>query len=151
MRERLVTERLRLANPASELHGVSAGDPAGKGFGARLDGLETGYGTELRPGLLAEIHGILDRLELAVAELKAVEAGKAAARVRLRRIGSNDSLLLDTELFCRDCRNRRLPAKPGAGCAISRTARCRNGVGGLSAPATGVRGSGGSWRWRASC
>ena len=59
--------------------------------------------------------------------MKTVEAEKATARVRLRRIGPNDSLLLDTELFCRDCLKRRLLAKPGgtgAGCAISRTARC---------------------------
>ena len=81
-RERLVKERRRLANSVSgllRLHGVSIGDPAGKGFRARLDGLETAYGSELRPGLLAEIHGILDRLELVVAELKTVEAEKAAA------------------------------------------------------------------------
>ncbi len=81
-RERLVKERLRLANAVSgllRLHGVSAGDPAKKGFRAGLDGLETGYGTELQPGLLAEIHGILDRLELVCAELRTVEAEKAAA------------------------------------------------------------------------
>ncbi len=51
-RERLVKERLRLANPVDGLlglHGVSAGDPAKKGFRARLDGPETGCGTELPP------------------------------------------------------------------------------------------------------
>ena len=159
-RERLVKERRRLANAIAgllRLHGVSIGNPAGKGFRARLDGLETAYGMELQPGLLAEIHGILDRLELAVAELKTVEAEKAAALkasrealdglaardggdakssaqeapdgtgtdaagtsdpapdrahfaaalVQLRGIGPNDALLLDTELFCRDFRNRR--------------------------------------------
>ena len=158
-RERLVKERRRHANAIAgllRLHGVSIGDPAGKGFRARLDGIETVYGTELRPGLLAEIHGILDQLELAVAELKTVEAEKAsrealdglagrdggdagssaqeapddlgkeggteaagtsdpapdrahfaAALVRLRGIGPNDALLLDTELFYRDFRNRR--------------------------------------------
>ena len=164
-RERLVKERLRLANAIAgllRLHGVSAGNPAKSGFRARLDGLETAYGRELPPVLLAEIHGILDRLELAVAELKTVEAEKAAALkaskaaldslqdggaddadpaqgalddrpgkdggreaagtapkpapdrahcaaalVRLRGIGPNDALLLDTELFCRDFRNRR--------------------------------------------
>ena len=163
-RERLVKERRRHANAIAgllRLHGVSIGDPAGKGFRARLEGLETAYGTELQPGLLAEIHGILDRLELAVAELKTVEAEKAAvlkasrealdglaardggdaessaqeapddlgkegrteaagtsdpapdrahfaaALVRLRGIGPNDALLLDTELFYRDFRNRR--------------------------------------------
>jgi len=53
VRERLVKERLRLANSDSalhRLHGVSAADPAGKGFGARLDGLDAGYGTELQQG-----------------------------------------------------------------------------------------------------
>ena len=162
-RERLVKERLRLANAIAgllRLQGVSAGNPAGKGFRARLDGLQTGYGRELPPVLLAEIHGILDRLELVVAELKTVEAQKAAALkasrdaldslpakdggagdadpaqealddrpggtdpagtsdpdpdcahcaaalVRLRGIGPNDSLLLSAELFYRDFRNRR--------------------------------------------
>ena len=51
-RERLVKERLRLANPVDGLlglHGVSAGDPAKTGFRARLDGPETGCGTELPP------------------------------------------------------------------------------------------------------
>ena len=61
------------------LHGISPGDPARKGFRERLEGMRTGYGTQLPPGLLAEIHGLLDRLELVVAELKAVEAEKAAA------------------------------------------------------------------------
>ena len=81
-RERLVKERRRLANSVSgllRLHGVSAGDPARKGFRARLEGMETGYGTELQPGLLTELHGLLDRLELVCAELKTVEAEKAAA------------------------------------------------------------------------
>ena len=166
-RERLVKERLRYSNAIAgllRLHGVPPGDPAKPGFRARLDGLETAYGTDLRPGLLAEIHGILDRLELVCAELKTVEAEKAAALkvskealdsrsaqdggagdadpaqealdnrpggnggadcagttpkaapdrahfaaalVRLRGIGPNDALLLDTELFYRDFRNRR--------------------------------------------
>ena len=167
-RERLVKERRRLANSIAgllRLHGISPGNPARKGFRARLDGLETGYDMELPPGLLAEIHGILDRLELVCAELKTVEAEKAAALkaskealdslpaqdggtgnvespaqeglgdhpgvdgdadsagtapdpapdrthcaaalVRLRGIGPNDALLLGTELFYRDFRNRR--------------------------------------------
>ena len=145
-RERLIKERRRLANSIAgllRLHGVSLGDPAGKRFRARLDGLETRYGTELQPQLLAEIHGILDRLELVVAELKTVEAEKAAALkasqealdglpghdgeteaagtsdpapdrahfaaalVRLRGIGANDALVLDTERFYRDFDNRR--------------------------------------------
>ena len=129
-RERLVRERLRLASAVAgllRLHGVPPGDPSKAGFRKRLAGMRTGYGTALPPGLLAEIGGILDRLELAVAELKTVEAGKAAALkaardgaaevpaharhaaalVRLRGIGPNDALLLGTELFYRDFRNRR--------------------------------------------
>ncbi len=65
-RERLVKERLRLANAVCgllRLHGMSAGNPAGRGFCARLDGIETADGTPLQPGLAAEIHGLLDRLE----------------------------------------------------------------------------------------
>ena len=81
-RERLVKERRRLSNAVAgllRLHGVAAGDPAGKGFRKRLDGLETGYGTKLPPGLLAGIHGILDRLDPVCAELRTVEAEKASA------------------------------------------------------------------------
>ena len=60
-RERLLKERLRLANAVSgllRLHGVSAGVRGAGGVprGPRRV-CETGYGTELQPGLLAEIHG----------------------------------------------------------------------------------------------
>ena len=77
---------------------MSAGDPAKPGFRARLDGLGTGYGTDLPPGLPGEIHGILDRLEMVVAELKAAGAEKAAALKaskaapdRLRAGGAGDA------------------------------------------------------------
>ncbi len=78
-RERLVQERRRLSNSVDgllRLHGVLAGDPARPGFRERLGGMETGYGEPLPPELLAEIKGILDRLELVRTELKAVEARK---------------------------------------------------------------------------
>ena len=81
-RERLVKEKRRLANSVGgllRLHGAPPGDAARAGFRDRLEGLRTGYGTELPPGLLAEILGILDRLDLVRAELRAVEAEKAAA------------------------------------------------------------------------
>ena len=81
-RERLVTDRRRLANSVEgllRLHGVRPGAAARAGFRARLEGLRTGYGTELPPELLAEILGILDRLDLVRAELRAVEAKKTAA------------------------------------------------------------------------
>ena len=81
-RDRLVRERRRLANTVDgllRLHGVLAGDPARPGFRERPGGMETGYGAPLPPGLRAEIGGILDRLDPVRAELKAVEAEKAAA------------------------------------------------------------------------
>ena len=81
-RERLVRERRRLANAIDgllRLHGASCGNPAQAGFRARPDGLRTGYGTELPPELREEILGILGRLELVAAELRTVEARKAAA------------------------------------------------------------------------
>ncbi len=138
-RERLVKERRRLANTVAgllRLHGVSAGDPAGKGFRARLGGLETACGMELPPGLLAEIRGILGRIGLVCAEMAAAGAEKASALkasrealdslsarddgfsamsrahgaadlVRLRGIGPNDALLLGRELFHREFRSRR--------------------------------------------
>ncbi len=40
--------------------------------------MRTGYGTELQPGLVAEVMGILDRLELVCAEMTTVEGEKAA-------------------------------------------------------------------------
>ncbi len=79
-RERLVQERRRLANAVGgllRLHGICGARPERPGFRERLVGMETGYGTPLPPELLAEIGGMLDRLELVAAELKVVEARKA--------------------------------------------------------------------------
>ncbi len=87
-RERLVRERRRLANAVDgllRLHGIVAGDPARKGFRARLAGLRTACGTALAPGVRAEIGGILDRLDLVRAGLEAVEAEKSAALEAARK------------------------------------------------------------------
>ncbi len=81
-RGRLVRERLRLAGAVAgllRLRGIPPGDPARGGYRARPGGMRTACGTGLPPGLLAEIHGALDRLEPGVAGLKAVEADRAAA------------------------------------------------------------------------
>ena len=78
-RERLVKERRRLANAVGgllRLHGLCGARPERPGFRERLGGMETGYGTPLPPELMAEIGGILDRLDLVAAELKVVEARK---------------------------------------------------------------------------
>ncbi len=78
-RERPVRERRRLSNTVDgllRLHGLSGANPARPGFRERLGGMETGYGEPLPPELLAEIGGILDRLELVCAEMKVVEARK---------------------------------------------------------------------------
>ncbi len=79
-RERLLRERRRLPDTVdglTGLHGLLAGNPARPGFRERPGGMETGYGGPLPPELPAEIKGILDRLELARAEMKVVEARKA--------------------------------------------------------------------------
>ncbi|MCY4310576.1 MAG: transposase [Rhodospirillaceae bacterium] len=121
-RDRLVRERMRLVSTVAGL--------------LRLDGLRTGYGTALPPGLLAEIEA-----EKA-ATLKSVREapdGRAAVLVRLRGIGPNDALLLGAALLYRDFRNRRqlagmagLAPVPWASGAVERdqsiskagTARC---------------------------
>ncbi len=80
-RERLVKERLRLANAVAgllRLHGVPPGDPAKAGFRDRLGGMRTGCGAALPPGVRAETAGVPGRLEPGVAETEAVEAEKAA-------------------------------------------------------------------------
>ncbi len=79
-RERPVRERRRLANAVgglTGLHGLCGARPERPGFRERPVGMETGYGTPLPPEPLAEIGGMLDRLELVAAELKVAGAGKA--------------------------------------------------------------------------
>ncbi len=93
-RERLVKERLRLANAVAgllRLHGVPPGDPAKAGFRDRLAGTVTGYGTALPPGLLAEVAGIPGRLEPGVAELRTVEAEKAATLKSAREAAAREA------------------------------------------------------------
>ena len=78
-RERPVRERRRLANAVgglTGLHGLCGARPERPGFRERPVGMETGYGTPLPPEPLAEIGGMLDRLELVAAELKVAGAGK---------------------------------------------------------------------------
>ncbi len=93
-RERLVKERLRLASAVAgllRLHGVPPGDPAKAGFRDRLGGMRTGCGTALPPGLLAEIGGIPGRLEPGVAELRTVEAEKAATLKSAREAAAREA------------------------------------------------------------
>ncbi len=73
------------------LHGIPPGDPARKGYRARLAGLRTACGAGLPPGLLAEIHGIPGRLELVVAELRTVEADRAAALRSAREAAAREA------------------------------------------------------------
>ncbi len=93
-RERPVRERLRLAGAVAGLlrpRGVPPGDPARGGYRARLGGMRTACGTGLPPGLLAEIGGILDRLEPGVAELRTVEADRAATLRSAREAAAREA------------------------------------------------------------
>ncbi len=93
-RGRLVRERLRLAGAGAGLlrpRGIPPGDPARGGYRARPGGMRTACGTGLPPGLLAEIGGILDRLEPGVAGLKAVEADRAAALRSAREAAAREA------------------------------------------------------------
>ena len=124
-RERLVKERRRLANSVGgllRLHGAPPGDAARADFRARLEGLRTGYGTERPPGLLAEILGIPGRLELVRAELRVVEAKKAAA---LKGVQPRFLNSFGFRLYLSAGRARQRRLKPGAGALSEASGRER--------------------------
>ena len=99
--------------------GISDYDPALRNRRQRLDGLRTGDGRVLPPRLKAQVGRELDRLELVMEQLKAVEqerdAGLAAAGDReaptmllgLKGIGAEIAEVLSAEAFYRHFGNRR--------------------------------------------
>jgi transposase len=101
--------------------GVADYEPLRRDRRRRLEGLTTGDGRPLPPRLKAQIGRELDRLELLLEQLKAVEAerdallareGKvtstpAADLVRLRGVGPETAALLWLECFFRSFDNRR--------------------------------------------
>lgn len=128
-RRTLIGERIEHVNRIRGLlfaQGISAYVPLRRDRRARLEALRTGDGRALAPHLKAQISRELDRLELLLGQIKAVEAeqdallaaarkpaGKASAPdpvsmlLALKAIGPNFAAVLWSEAFYRSFANRR--------------------------------------------
>ena len=123
-RERLVRDRTRIGNTILgllKLQGVTDLHPRDRDFEERFGDLHTAFGEPLPAGLRREIEGLREQLAAVERQLLEVEEEKrsrvgpapgapdSAERrlVRLKGIGPNDAVLLASEVFCRDFRNRR--------------------------------------------
>ena len=127
-RDALMSERQRGNNRIRGLlflHGIFGLHPGKPGFLDRLATVRTGYGGLLPPHSLAEIRRIHARLDLVNRQLVVVEdqrsripvagneaekgtvSAMAATLIRLHGIGINDAVLMSTEIFNRDFKNRR--------------------------------------------
>ena len=132
-RKVLISERVEHVNRIKGLlfaQGVSGYQPLRRERRARLDELRTGDGRDLPPHLKAQLLRELDRLELVLAQIKAVEAERdavlaeepqdretpAAAKMLLdiRGIGPEFAALLWSEgLFCHFDNRRQVAAYAG--------------------------------------
>ena len=127
-REALIGERIRLGNrilSLLKLHGIFGLSAYSTTFLDELAAVRTGYGTALPTRARAEVERAVERLRLVQSQIAVLDAEKTrlvkagrnavgtgvdammARLVRLRGIGNNDAVLLATEVFCRDFRNRR--------------------------------------------
>ena len=128
-RRTLIAERIEHVNRIKGLlfaQGISAYAPLRRDRRARLEALRTGDGRALAPHLKAQISRELDRLELLLGQIKAVEAeqdallaaaskpaGKESAPdpvsmlLALKAIGPNFAAVLWSEAFYRSFANRR--------------------------------------------
>jgi transposase len=128
-RRTLIAERIEHVNRIKGLlfaQGISAYTPLRRDRRARLEALRTGDGRALAPHLKAQISRELDRLELLLGQIKAVEAeqdallaaaskpaGKESAPdpvsmlLALKAIGPNFAAVLWSEAFYRSFANRR--------------------------------------------
>jgi len=124
-RKALINERIRQSNRIKGLlfaQGVSGYEPLRRDRRARLEELSTGDGRVLPPHLKLQILREIERLELLLAQLKAVEAERdallvaepaaqiptpAAMLLRLKGIGPEFAALLWSEGLFRHFDNRR--------------------------------------------
>ena len=128
-RQALIAERIRHVNRIKGLlfaQGVSGYEPLRRDRRARIEALRTGDGRELPAHLKAQIGRELDRIELLLEQIKAVEAERdvllAAARkpasetaapdpvtmlLALKGMGANFAAVLWSEAFYRQFANRR--------------------------------------------
>jgi transposase len=133
-RRSLIAERITHVNRIKGLlfaQGVSDYEPLRRDRRARLEALRTGDGRELPSHLKAQIGRELDRIELLLEQIKAVEAARdallAAARkpadkaapdpvamlLALKGLGANFAAVLWSEAFYRQFSNRRQLAAYG--------------------------------------
>jgi len=123
-RRTLIRERIEHANRIKGLlatQGIVGLEPMRKDFRDRVEGLQTGEGQPLRPHLKAEIIRELDRIDLVVRQVAAVEAERdalvksdsidttapAALLMKLRGIGPEFATVLWLEGLFRNFANRR--------------------------------------------
>ena len=123
-RRTLIRERIEHANRIKGLlatQGIVGLEPMRKDFRDRVEGLQTGEGQPLRPHLKAEIIRDLDRIDLVVRQVAAVEAERdalvksdsidttapAALLMKLRGIGPEFATVLWLEGLFRNFANRR--------------------------------------------
>lgn len=122
-RQRLMTERTRHSNRIKGLlfaQGISGYDPLLRSRRKVLETLSTGDGRPLPAQLKRQIVRELDRLELVIAQLKAVEAERdallaerepqrapGAGLTRLKGIAEERAAVIGGELLWRDFANRR--------------------------------------------
>ena len=129
VRERavLIRERIAITNRVRGLlmsQGITDYQPLRRDRRARLETLVTGDGRALAPQMKRELERALDRLDLVVQQLKAVEAERDAMQeaaaseavatddraqllLRLRAIGPQTAAVLTLEAFYRHFDNRR--------------------------------------------
>ena len=127
-RERLLAERIALSNRIGGLlanHGIRGYDPLRRDRRAALAALATGDGRALPARLSGEIGRMLDRLELLITQITAVEAERdallreaeaasmPALLLRLRGIGPGLASVLWLECFWRNFASRRQLASFG--------------------------------------
>jgi transposase len=121
-RKALVAERVRHINRIKGLlfaQGVSGYEPAKRNRRARVEALRTGDGRELPSRLKTQILRELDRLELLLSQIKALEserdellagdeaAAPAAMLMKLKGVGSEFGAVLWSECLFRSFDNRR--------------------------------------------
>ena len=159
-RRTLIKERIEHANRIKGLlasQGIAGCEPMRRGFRDRLGSLRTGDGRPLGPRLKAEIGRELERMDLVLRQIAAVEAGRdalvrpehadaeapAARLIKLRGIGPEFAAVLWPEgLFRRFANRRQLAAY--AGLAPS-PGRADAWIASRASPSPATRGCGPPW------
>jgi transposase len=122
-REALLAERIRHANRIKGLlatQGVFGFEPTLRDRRARLAEIRSPEGAALPPQLAAEIERQVDRLELAMQQLAAVEAARDAAFAAERVGGPAGDVAATVDKIATGTPTASLPAQEGAGARLLR-------------------------------